>query len=185
MANSAANAINTGAPIAKEAGKGMAEAAAEGISEGAENANTAATDMADGINNALLDSGLLENAYHFGVLIPQQIQAGMEAATKYMQLKDNPLVDQDALKEDTRNQILLGGKGKTSAGEEISDVLGGDGNASSGFWDSLGLGDTGLVSDAAKKAAYEYSSAVDCALSSSSSGSSTKKTAAELVEDKY
>ena len=189
MANSAANAINTGAPIAKEAGKGMAEAAAEGISEGAENANTAATDMAEGINNALLDSGLLENAYHFGVLIPQQIQAGMEAATKYMQLKDNPLVDQDALKEDTRNQILLGGKGKSSAGDEISDVLGGAGDAITDFWDSLGLGDTGLVSDAAKKAADEYSSAVDSALSSSSSssssGSSTKKTPAELVEDKY
>ena len=185
MANSAANAINTGAPIAKEAGKGISEAAAEGISEGAENANTAATDMAEGINNALLDSGLLENAYHFGVLIPQQIQAGMEAATKYMQLKDNPLVDQDALKEDTRNQILLGGKGKSSAGDEISDVLGGAGDAITGFWDSLGLGDTGLVSDAAKKAADEYSSAVDSALSSSSSGSSTKKTPAELVEDKY
>ena len=185
MANSAANAIKTGVPTAKEAGKGMAEATAEGISEGAENANTAATDMAEGINNALLDSGLLENAYHFGVLIPQQIQAGMEAATKYMQLKDNPLVDQDALKEDTRNQILLGGKGKTSAGDAISDVLGGAGNAISGFWDSLGLGDTGLVSDAAKKAADEYSSAVDSALSSSSSGSSTKKTPAELVEDKY
>lgn len=185
MANSAANAINTGAPIAKEAGKGMAEAAAEGISEGAENANTAATDMAEGINNALLDSGLLENAYHFGVLIPQQIQAGMEAATKYMQLKDNPLVDLDALKEDTRNQILLGGKGKSSAGDALSDVLGGAGDAITGFWDSLGLGDTGLVSDAAKKAADEYSSAVDSALSSSSSGSSTKKTPAELVEDKY
>ena len=185
MANSAANAINTGAPIAKEAGKGMAEAAAEGISEGAENANTAATDMAEGINNALLDSGLLENAYHFGVLIPQQIQAGMEAATKYMQLKDNPLVDQDALKEDTRNQILLGGKGKTSDGDALSDVLGGAGDAITGFWDSLGLGDTGLVSDAAKKAADEYSSAVDSALSSSSTGSSTKKTPAELVEDKY
>lgn len=185
MANSAANAINTGAPIAKEAGKGISEAAAEGISEGAENANTAATDMAEGINNALLDSGLLENAYHFGVLIPQQIQAGMEAATKYMQLKDNPLVDQDVLKEDTRNQILLGGKGKTSAGDALSDVLGGAGDAITGFWDSLGLGDTGLVSDAAKKAADEYSSAVDSALSSSSSGSSTKKTPAELVEDKY
>lgn len=185
MANSAANAIKTGVPTAKEAGKGMAEAAAEGISEGAENANTAATDMAEGINNALLDSGLLENAYHFGVLIPQQIQAGMEAATKYMQLKDNPLIDQDALKEDTRNQILLGGKGKTSAGDALSDVLGGAGDAITGFWDSLGLGDTGLVSDAAKKAADEYSSAVDSALSSSSSGSSTKKTPAELVEDKY
>lgn len=185
MANSAANAINTGVPIAKEAGKGMAEATAEGISQGAENANTAATDMAEGINNALIDSGLLENAYHFGVLIPQQIQAGMEAATKYMQLKDNPLIDQDALKEDTRNQILLGGKGKTSAGDAISDVLGGAGDAITGFWDSLGLGDTGLVSDAAKKAADEYSSAVDSALSSSSSGSSTKKTPAELVEDKY
>ena len=185
MANSAANAIKTGVPTAKEAGKGMAEATAEGISEGAENANTAATDMAEGINNALLDSGLLENAYHFGVLIPQQIQAGMEAATKYMQLKDNPLVDQDALKEDTRNQILLGGKGKTSAGDALSDVLGGAGDAITGFWDSLGLGDTGLVSDAAKKAADEYSSAVDSALSSSSSGSSTKKTPAELVEDKY
>lgn len=185
MANSAANAIKTGVPTAKEAGKGMAEATAEGISEGAENANTAATDMAEGINNALLDSGLLENAYHFGVLIPQQIQAGMEAATKYMQLKDNPLIDQDALKEDTRNQILLGGKGKTSAGDALSDVLGGAGDAITGFWDSLGLGDTGLVSDAAKKAADEYSSAVDSALSSSSSGSSTKKTPAELVEDKY
>lgn len=185
MANSAANAINTGVPIAKEAGKGMAEATAEGISQGAENANTAATDMAEGINNALLDSGLLENAYHFGVLIPQQIQAGMEAATKYMQLKDNPLIDQDALKEDTRNQILLGGKGKTSAGDTLSDVLGGAGDAITGFWDSLGLGDTGIVSDAAKKAADEYSSAVDSALSSSSSGSSTKKTPAELVEDKY
>lgn len=189
MANSAANAIKTGVPTAKEAGKGMAEAAAEGISEGAENANTAATDMAEGINNALLDSGLLENAYHFGVLIPQQIQAGMEAATKYMQLKDNPLIDQDALKEDTRNQILLGGKGKTSAGDTLSDVLGGAGDAITGFWDSLGLGDTGLVSDAAKKAADEYSSAVDSAvdsaLSSSSSGSSTKKTPSELVEDKY
>lgn len=185
MANSAANAIKTGVPTAKEAGKGMAEATAEGISEGAENANTAATDMAEGINNALLDSGLLENAYHFGVLIPQQIQAGMEAATKYMQLKDNPLVDQDALKEDTRNQILLGGKGEPSAGDAISDVLGGAGDAITGFWDSLGLGDTGLVSDAAKKAADEYSSAVDSALSSSSSGSSIKKTPAELVEDKY
>lgn len=185
MANSAANAINTGDLAAKEAGAGISEAAAEGISEGAENANTAATDMAEGINNALLDSGLLENAYHFGVLIPQQIQAGMEAATKYMQLKDNPLVDQDALKEDTRNQILLGGKGKTSAGDALSDVLGGAGDAITGFWDSLGLGDTGLVSDAAKKAADEYSSAVDSALSSSSSGSSTKKTPAELVEDKY
>lgn len=185
MANSAANAINTGEPAAKEAGDGISEATAEGISEGAENANTAATDMAEGINNALLDSGLLENAYHFGVLIPQQIQAGMEAATKYMQLKDNPLVDQDALKEDTRNQILLGGKGKSSAGDEISDVLGGAGDAITGFWDSLGLGDTGLVSDAAKKAADEYSSAVGSALSSSSSGSSTKKTPAELVEDKY
>ena len=185
MANSAANAINTGDLAAKEAGAGISEAAAEGISEGAENANTAATDMAEGINNALLDSGLLENAYHFGVLIPQQIQAGMEAATKYMQLKDNPLVDQDALKEDTRNQILLGGKGKTSAGDTLSDVLGGAGDAITGFWDSLGLGDTGLVSDAAKKAADEYSSAVDSALSSSSSGSSTKKTPAELVEDKY
>ena len=185
MANSAANAIKTGVPTAKEAGKGMAEATAEGISEGAENANTAATDMAEGINNALLDSGLLENAYHFGVLIPQQIQAGMKAATKYMQLKDNPLIDQDALKEDTRNQILLGGKGKTSAGDALSDVLGGAGDAITGFWDSLGLGDTGLVSDAAKKAADEYSSAVDSALSSSSSGSSTKKTPAELVEDKY
>lgn len=185
MANSAANAINTGDLAAKEAGAGISEAAAEGISEGAENANTAATDMAEGINNALLDSGLLENAYHFGVLIPQQIQAGMEAATKYMQLKDNPLVDQDALKEDTRNQILLGGKGKTSAGDALSDVLGGAGDAITDFWDSLGLGDTGLVSDAAKKAADEYSSAVDSALSSSSSGSSTKKTPAELVEDKY
>lgn len=185
MANSAANAINTGEPAAKEAGAGISEATAEGISEGAENANTAATDMAEGINNALLDSGLLENAYHFGVLIPQQIQAGMEAATKYMQLKDNPLVDQDALKEDTRNQILLGGKGKSSAGDALSDVLGGAGDAITGFWDSLGLGDTGLVSDAAKKAAEEYSSAVDSALSSSSSGSSTKKTPAELVEDKY
>ena len=185
MANSAANAINTGDLAAKEAGAGISEAAAEGISEGAENANTAATDMAEGINNALLDSGLLENAYHFGVLIPQQIQAGMEAATKYMQLKDNPLVDQDALKEDTRNQILLGGKGKTSADDTLSDVLGGAGDAITGFWDSLGLGDTGLVSDAAKKAADEYSSAVDSALSSSSSGSSTKKTPAELVEDKY
>lgn len=185
MANSAANAINTGKPAAKEAGAGISEATAEGISEGAENANTAATDMAEGINNALLDSGLLENAYHFGVLIPQQIQAGTEAATKYMQLKDNPLVDQDALKEDTRNQILLGGKGKTSAGDALSDVLGGAGDAITGFWDSLGLGDTGLVSDAAKKAADEYSSAVDSALSSSSSGSSTKKTPAELVEDKY
>ena len=185
MANSAANAINTGDLAAKEAGAGISEAAAEGISEGAENANTAATDMAEGINNALLDSGLLENAYHFGVLIPQQIQAGMEAATKYMQLKDNPLVDQDALKEDTRNQILLGGKGKTSAGDALSDVIGGAGDAITGFWDSLGLGDTGLVSDAAKKAADEYSSAVDSALSSSSSGSSTKKTPAELVEDKY
>lgn len=185
MANSAANAINTGDLAAKEAGAGISEAAAEGISEGAENANTAATDMAEGINNALLDSGLLENAYHFGVLIPQQIQAGMEAATKYMQLKDNPLIDQDALKEDTRNQILLGGKGKTSAGDALSDVLGGAGDAITGFWDSLGLGDTGLVSDAAKKAADEYSSAVDSALSSSSSGSSTKKTPAELVEDKY
>ena len=185
MANSAANAINTGEPAAKEAGAGISEAAAEGILEGAEKANTAATDMAEGINNALLDSGLLENAYHFGVLIPQQIQAGMEAATKYMQLKDNPLVDQDALKEDTRNQILLGGKGKTSAGDTLSDVLGGAGDAITGFWDSLGLGDTGLVSDAAKKAADEYSSAVDSALSSSSSGSSTKKTPAELVEDKY
>lgn len=189
MANSAANAINTGDLAAKEAGAGISEAAAEGISEGAENANTAAADMAEGINNALLDSGLLENAYHFGVLIPQQIQAGMEAATKYMQLKDNPLVDQDALKEDTRNQILLGGKGKTSAGDALSDVLGGAGDAITGFWDSLGLGDTGLVSDAAKKAADEYSSAVDSALSSSlsssSSGSSTKKTPAELVEDKY
>lgn len=185
MANSAANAINTGDLAAKEAGAGISEAAAEGISEGAENANTAATDMAEGINNALLDSGLLENAYHFGVLIPKQIQAGMEAATKYMQLKDNPLVDQDALKEDTRNQILLGGKGKTSAGDALSDVLGGAGDAITGFWDSLGLGDTGLVSDAAKKAADEYSSAVDSALSSSSSGSSTKKTPAELVEDKY
>ena len=185
MANSAANAINTGDLAAKEAGAGISEAAAEGISEGAENANTAATDMAEGINNALLDSGLLENAYHFGVLIPQQIQAGMEAATKYMQLKDNPLVDQDALKEDTRNQILLGGKGKTSAGDTLSDVLGGAGDAITDFWDSLGLGDTGLVSDAAKKAADEYSSAVDSALSSSSSGSSTKKTPAELVEDKY
>ena len=185
MANSAANAINTGDLAAKEAGAGISEAAAEGISEGAENANTAATDMAEGINNALLDSGLLENAYHFGVLIPQQIQAGMEAATKYMQLKDNPLVDQDALKEDTRNQILLGGKGKTSDGDALSDVLSGAGDAITGFWDSLGLGDTGLVSDAAKKAADEYSSAVDSALSSSSSGSSTKKTPAELVEDKY
>lgn len=185
MANSAANAINTGDLAAKEAGAGISEATAEGISEGAENANTAATDMAEGINNALLDSGLLENAYHFGVLIPQQIQAGMEAATKYMQFKDNPLVDQDALKEDTRNQILLGGKGKTSAGDAISDVLGGAGDAISDFWDSLGLGDTGIVSDAAKKAADEYSSAVDSALSSSSSGSSTKKTPAELVEDKY
>ena len=185
MANSAANAINTGDLAAKEAGAGISEATAEGISEGAENANTAATDMAEGINNALLDSGLLENAYHFGVLIPQQIQAGMEAATKYMQLKDNPLVDQDALKEDTRNQILLGGKGKTSAGDTLSDVLGGAGDAISDFWDSLGLGDTGIVSDAAKKAADEYSSAVDSALSSSSSGSSTKKTPAELVEDKY
>lgn len=185
MANSAANAINTGDLAAKEAGAGISEAAAEGISEGAENANTAATDMAEGINNALLDSGLLENAYHFGVLIPQQIQAGMEAATKYMQLKDNPLIDQDALKEDTRNQILLGGKGKTSAGDALSDVLGGAGDAITGFWDSLGLGDTGLVSDAAKKSADEYSSAVDSALSSSSSGSSTKKTPAELVEDKY
>lgn len=186
MANSAANAIKTGVPTAKEAGKGMAEATAEGISEGAENANTAATDMAEGINNALIDSGLLENAYHFGVLIPQQIQAGMEAATKYMKLKDNPLIDQDALKEDTRNQILLGGKGKTSAGDAISDVLGGAGGVITGFWDSLGLGDTGIVSDAAKKAAEEYSSAVDSALSSSSSsGSSTKKTPAELVEDKY
>lgn len=185
MANSAANAIKTGVPTAKEAGKGMAEATAEGISEGAENANTAAIDMADGINNALLDSGLLENAYHFGVLIPQQIQAGIEAATKYMQLKDNPLIDQDTLKEDTRNQILLGGKGKTSAGDAISDVLGGAGDVITGFWDSLGLGDTGIVSDAAKKAADEYSSAVDSALSSSSSGSSTKKTPAELVEDKY
>lgn len=185
MANSAANAINTGVPIAKESGKGMAEATAEGISQGAENANTAATDMAEGINNALIDSGLLENAYHFGVLIPQQIQAGMEAATKYMQLKDNPLIDQDTLKEDTRNQILLGGKGKTSAGDVISDVLGGADDVITGFWDSLGLGDTGIVSDAAKKAADEYSSAVDSALSSSSSGSSTKKTPAELVEDKY
>lgn len=185
MANSAANAINTGDLAAKEAGAGISEASAEGISEGAENANTAATDMAEGINNALLDSGLLENAYHFGVLIPQQIQAGMEAATKYMQLKDNPLVDQDALKEDTRNQILLGGKGKTSDGDALSDVLGGAGDAITGFWDSLGLGDTGLVSDAAKKAADEYSSAVDSALSSSSSGSPTKKTPAELVEDKY
>lgn len=185
MANSAANAINTGVPIAKEAGKGMAEATAEGISQGAENANTAATDMAEGINNALLDSGLLENTYHFGVLIPQQIQAGMEAATKYMRLKDNPLIDQDALKEDTRNQILLGGKGEPSAGDAISDVLGGAGDAITDFWDSLGLGDTGLVSDAAKKAADEYSSAVDSALSSSSSGSPTKKTPAELVEDKY
>ena len=185
MANSAANAINTGDLAAKEAGTGISEATAEGISEGAENANTAATDMAEGINNALLDSGLLENAYHFGVLIPQQIQAGMEAATKYMQLKDNPLVDQDALKEDTRNQILLGGKGKSSAGDALSDVLGGADDAITGFWDSLGLGDTGLVSDAAKKAADEYSSAVDSALSSSSSGPSTKKTPAELVEDKY
>lgn len=185
MANSAANAINTGDLAAKEAGAGISEATAEGISQGAENANTAATDMAEGINNALIDSGLLENAYHFGVLIPQQIQAGMEAATKYMQLKDNPLIDQDALKEDTRNQILLGEKGKSSAGDALSDVLGGAGDVITGFWDSLGLGDTGIVSDAAKKAADEYSSAVDSALSSSSSGSSTKKTPAELVEDKY
>ena len=188
MANSAANAINTGAPIAKEAGKGISEAAAEGISEGAENANTAATDMAEGINNALLDSGLLENAYHFGVLIPQQIQAGMEAATKYMQLKDNPLVDQDALKEDTRNQILLGGKGKTSAGDALSDVLGGAGDAITGFWDSLGLGDTGLVSDAAKKAVEDYKDAISGVTGSSSSGSGSskkEKTPAEKVEEKY
>lgn len=185
MANSAVTAIDGHKPSAKEAGEGIAESTAEGISEGAENANTAATDMAEGINNALLDSGLLENAYHFGVLIPQQIQAGMEAVKKYMQLKDNPLIDQDALKEDTRNQILLGGKGKTSAGDALSDVLGGAGDAITDFWDSLGLGDTGLVSDAAKKAADEYSSAVDSALSSSFSGSPTKKTPAELVEDKY
>ena len=188
MANSAANAIKTGVPTAKEAGKGMAEATAEGISEGAENANTAATDMAEGINNALLDSGLLENAYHFGVLIPQQIQAGMEAATKYMQLKDNPLVDQDALKEDTRNQILLGGKGKSSAGDAISDVLGGAGDAITDFWDSLGLGDTGLVSDAAKKAAEDYKDAISGVTGSSSSGSGSskkEKTPAEKVEEKY
>ena len=188
MANSAANAIKTGVPTAKEAGKGMAEATAEGISEGAENANTAASNMAEGINNALLDSGLLENAYHFGVLIPQQIQAGMEAATKYMQLKDNPLVDQDALKEDTRNQILLGGKGKSSAGDTISDVLGGAGDAITGFWDSLGLGDTGLVSDAAKKAAEDYKDAISGVTGSSSSGSGSskkEKTPAEKVEEKY
>lgn len=188
MANSAANAIKTGVPTAKEAGKGMAEATAEGISEGAENANTAATDMAEGINNALLDSGLLENAYHFGVLIPQQIQAGMEAATKYMQLKDNPLVDQDALKEDTRNQILLGGKGKSGAGDALSDVLGGAGDAITGFWDSLGLGDTGLVSAAAKKAADEYKDAISGVTGSSSSGSGSskkEKTPAEKVEEKY
>lgn len=188
MANSAANAINTGVPTAKEAGKGIADATAEGISEGAENANTAATDMAEGINNALLDSGLLENAYHFGVLIPQQIQAGMEAATKYMQLKDNPIVDLDALKEDTRNQILLGGKGKTSAGDALSDVLGGAGDAITGFWDSLGLGDTGLVSDAAKKAAEDYKDAISGVTGSSSSGSGSskkEKTPAEKVEEKY
>ena len=188
MANSAANAINTGGLAAKEAGAGISEATAEGISEGAENANTAATDMAEGINNALLDSGLLENAYHFGVLIPQQIQAGMEAATKYMQLKDNPLVDQDALKEDTRNQILLGGKGKTSAGDTLSDVLGGAGDAITGFWDSLGLGDTGLVSEAAKKAAEDYKDAISGVTGSSSSGSGPskkEKTPAEKVEEKY
>ena len=188
MANSAANAINTGVPTAKEAGKGIADATAEGISEGAENVNTAATDMAEGINNVLLDSGLLENAYHFGVLIPQQIQAGMEAATKYMQLKDNPLVDQDTLKEDTRNQILLGGKGKSSAGDALSDVLGSAGNAISGFWDSLGLGDTGLVSDAAKKAAEDYKDAISGVTGSSSSGSGSskkEKTPAEKVEEKY
>lgn len=188
MANSAANAINTGDLAAKEAGAGISEATAEGISEGAENANAAATDMAEGINNALLDSGLLENAYHFGVLIPQQIQAGMEAATKYMQLKDNPLVDQDALKEDTRNQILLGGKGKTSDGDALSDVLGGAGDAITGFWDSLGLGDTGLVSDAAKKAAEDYKDAISGVTGSSSSGSGSskkEKTPAEKVEEKY
>ena len=186
MANSAVTAINDRRTSAKEAGNGIAESTAEGISEGAENANTAATNMADGINNALLDSGLLENAYHFGVLIPQQIQAGMEAATKYMQLKDNPLVDQDALKEDTREQILHGGKGKSSAKDAVSDVLSSAGDAVSGFWSSLGLGDTGAVSNAAKQAAEEYKDAVADATSTSSSGSSgSKKTPAEIIEDKY
>lgn len=187
MAKSTANTLDASSHLMRIKGEKASESLAEGIKEGAETANSAASELATGINDSLINSGLLENAYNFGVMIPQQIQAGMQAASKYLSNKDNPLVDQDALADSTRDAIRYYGTEKKSAKDTVSDLLSGAGSAIDGFWDSLGLGDTGIVADAATKAADEYKKSVDAAMSSTSSGGSSRKekTPAEKVEDKY
>ena len=186
MANSAANAINTGKPAAKEAGQDVSESFANGIEENTSLAVDATNSLISNDFGLLDDSGLESNAYGLGVVIIESLMRGVTEKLDFAkQNVGNPLINPDYLGEELYNKYIKnGGKGIT-AKDTITEILGGAGSVVTGFWDSLGLGDTGIVSDAAKKAAEEYSNAVDRALSSSSSGSSTNKTPAELVEDKY
>lgn len=188
MANSVESVISSSSATSFASGQDVSESLANGIEENTPLGVDAANSLISNVGGLLENSGLETKAYGLGVGINESLMRGLTEKLEFAkQNVGNPLVNPDYLGEELYNTYIKnGGKGVTVK-DIISELLGGAGDAVGGFWDSLGLGDTGIVADAAGKAADEYKNAVDSALSSiSSSGSSaSKKTPAELVEDKY
>lgn len=176
---------------AYDAGKKIPSDVSKGIEVSASLATNQTMALTEQIGGILEDSELPSKAYALGANINRQLAAGL-AATEYLALQNNPVLNQDLLKEQTANAIMAGAPvvNKKSASkiaqETVSEALSGVGEAAGDIWGELGLGDTSLVKGAAQKAADEYADTVGSSLSGSSSGSSgSKKTPAEIIEDKY
>lgn len=176
---------------AYDAGKKVSSDIGKGIEDDSPLATNQTVALTEQIGGILEDSELPGKAYALGANINRQLAAGL-AATEYLALQNNPVLNQDLLKEQTANAIMSGAPfaNKKSASkiaqETVSEALSGVGEAAGDIWGNLGLGDTSLVKTAAQEAADEYANTVGSSLSGSSGGSSgSKKTPAEIIEDKY
>lgn len=176
---------------AYDAGKKIPSDVSKGIEANSSLATNQTMALTEQIGGILEDSELPSKAYALGANINRQLAAGL-AATEYLALQNNPVLNQDLLKEQTANAIMAGAPvtNKKSASkiaqETVSEALSGVGEAAGDIWGNLGLGDTSLVKSAAQEAADEYAETVGSSLSGSSGGSSgSKKTPAEIIEDKY
>ena len=172
--------------VAEQDGEYVAQGYAKGIDNGVDDVQNATENLASSIEQSLLAADLYGMGNHYGLQFAEGLATGIqgEKASGLAELWTSAApIDKNKIKDEFMDNVGLGNKSLSGALNPLKDAYN---NTVGKLLSDLGIGDTGIVADAASKAADDFAKTVgDATSSSSSSGSSKGKTPAELVEEKY
>ena len=175
--------------VTEQDGKYVAQGIGVGIREETPEVVSATENLASSIEQSLLAADLYGMGNHYGLQFAEGLAAGIQGgngkASGLAELwTSGAPIDKNKIKNEFKDYIGLGTNSLSGALDPLKSAFD---NTVGKLLSDLGIGDTGIVADAATKAADDFAKTVNNATSSGSSKGSNKKekTPAELVEEKY